>query len=232
MPYSAAVTGLGESKRRTRRLLVVGLLRLRARALGARLTIDVAKDVEFGRRVRFAVQRGCRATVHIGAGSRILDDVEILIWGGSLDLGERCEIRRGTVITLSGGHLVLEEANKLSYNNVVHCASAVTLLRFASTAEGVSIVDSTHHHDGAHAAFYENTTSAPILIGRNAWLCNKASVLMGVTVGHNAVVASHALVREDVPDGMVVGGVPARILGPRQVAGPALGLYDNGAARR
>ena len=36
----------------------------------------------------------------------------------------------------------------------------------------------------------------------------------GVTIGENAIVAANAVVTKDVPDNMIVGGVPARILRP------------------
>jgi len=48
---------------------------------------------------------------------------------------------------------------------------------------------------------------------------------MGVRIGHNAVVASHAVVNRDVPDGTVVAGIPARVIAERQVAGPALRFF-------
>ena len=52
----------------------------------------------------------------------------------------------------------------------------------------------------------------PILIKRNAWIGAGATILPGVTVGENAVVAAGAVVSKDVPDNVVVGGVPAKIL--------------------
>jgi acetyltransferase-like isoleucine patch superfamily enzyme len=48
---------------------------------------------------------------------------------------------------------------------------------------------------------------------------------MGVTIGPNSVVASHAVVNRDVPPGVVVGGLPARVLGERAVDGPALRFF-------
>lgn len=52
----------------------------------------------------------------------------------------------------------------------------------------------------------------PILIKRNAWIGAAATVLPGVTIGENAVVAAGAVVTADVPDNAVVGGIPAKII--------------------
>lgn len=53
---------------------------------------------------------------------------------------------------------------------------------------------------------------SPIIVQRNAWIGAAATILPGVTVGENAVVAAGAVVSKDVPANTVVGGVPARIL--------------------
>jgi acetyltransferase-like isoleucine patch superfamily enzyme len=50
----------------------------------------------------------------------------------------------------------------------------------------------------------------PILIKRNAWIGAAATILPGVTIGENAVVAAGAVVSKDVPANTVVGGIPAR----------------------
>lgn len=52
----------------------------------------------------------------------------------------------------------------------------------------------------------------PIVIKRNAWIGAGATILPGITVGENSVVAAGAVVSKDVPDNSVVAGVPARVI--------------------
>ncbi len=51
-----------------------------------------------------------------------------------------------------------------------------------------------------------------IHIKKNAWIGANATLLPGVTIGENAVVAAGAVVSKDVPDNVVVGGIPAKII--------------------
>jgi len=52
----------------------------------------------------------------------------------------------------------------------------------------------------------------PILIKKNAWIGANATILPGVTIGENAVVAAGAVVSKDVPDNTIVGGIPAKFI--------------------
>jgi len=51
-----------------------------------------------------------------------------------------------------------------------------------------------------------------IHIKKNAWIGTNATILHGVTIGQNAVIAAGSVVTKDVPDNVVVGGIPAQIL--------------------
>ncbi len=51
-----------------------------------------------------------------------------------------------------------------------------------------------------------------IIIGRNVWIGANVTVLPGVTIGDNAVVAAASVVTKDVRAGTVVVGSPARVV--------------------
>ena len=53
---------------------------------------------------------------------------------------------------------------------------------------------------------------SPIVIGKNVWIGANATVLPGVTVGDDAIIAAGAVVTRDVPEKAVVAGVPARVI--------------------
>lgn len=51
-----------------------------------------------------------------------------------------------------------------------------------------------------------------VLVRRNAWIGVAATIMPGVTIGENAVVAAGAVVTADVPANTVVAGVPAKVI--------------------
>ncbi|WP_261806096.1 sugar O-acetyltransferase [Lapidilactobacillus luobeiensis] len=54
----------------------------------------------------------------------------------------------------------------------------------------------------------------PITIGNNVWLGGNVVVCPGVTIGNNVVVGAGAVVTKDIPDNVVVAGVPAKVIRP------------------
>jgi acetyltransferase-like isoleucine patch superfamily enzyme len=52
----------------------------------------------------------------------------------------------------------------------------------------------------------------PIVIERNVWIAAGATVIGGVTIGENSVVAAGSVVTKNVPPNTLVGGNPARVI--------------------
>lgn len=106
---------------------------------------------------------------------------------------------------------------------VDHCSR---IGRFCSISREVSIgmVNHALDHVSTSPYFYEarkdwlkETThnarlSGAVEIGHDVLISAKATVLMGVKVGHGAVIGAGAVVTKDVPPYAVVGGVPAKVI--------------------
>jgi acetyltransferase-like isoleucine patch superfamily enzyme len=73
----------------------------------------------------------------------------------------------------------------------------------------VNIITENHPVDPAQR---QMLLLSSVLIKRNAWLGAAATILPGVTVGENAIVAAGAVVHKDVAANTIVGGIPARVL--------------------
>lgn len=76
---------------------------------------------------------------------------------------------------------------------------------------GHNVVFATLNH-GLQPEDRGTTYPAPIVLGKNVWVGSNATILQGVTIGDNAVVAAGAVVTKDVPADTIAGGVPARFI--------------------
>lgn len=90
-------------------------------------------------------------------------------------------------------------------------AGEITIGDHCFIAPGVHIYTATHPVDP-----FERKTGAeygkPVTIGHNVWIGGKAIINPGVTIGNHVVIASGAIVTKDVPDHVIVGGNPAKII--------------------
>lgn len=79
------------------------------------------------------------------------------------------------------------------------------------------LTDHDHAHLPGCLVSDQPLTSARVRIGSDVWLGAGVVVLKGVTIGDNAVVGAGAVVTNDVPAGVKVAGVPARVIGSREL---------------
>jgi acetyltransferase-like isoleucine patch superfamily enzyme len=79
----------------------------------------------------------------------------------------------------------------------------------------VNIITENHPTDPAQR---KTLVLGAVRVQRNAWIGAAATILPGVTIGENAVVAAGAVVHKDVAANTIVGGIPARVIKTIEVA--------------
>ncbi|KAF0500912.1 sugar O-acetyltransferase [Pediococcus acidilactici] len=57
---------------------------------------------------------------------------------------------------------------------------------------------------------YVISTTRPIEVGNDVWIGGNVTILPGVKIGNNTIIAAGAVVNKDVPDNAIFGGVPAK----------------------
>ncbi|MNO37759.1 putative acetyltransferase [compost metagenome] len=79
------------------------------------------------------------------------------------------------------------------------------------TMLGMNVTIATLNH-GLSLDTRNVTYPSPVIIGENVWIGSNVTILPGVTIGDNSVVAAGAVVTKNVPENTVVAGVPAKEL--------------------
>jgi len=98
-----------------------------------------------------------------------------------------------------------------NFNCVILDVMPVKMGNFVMLAPNVQIYTATHPIE-AKARNSGKEYAKPVTIGNNVWIGGGAIICPGVTIGNGVVVAAGAVVTKDVPDNVVVGGNPAKII--------------------
>lgn len=109
-------------------------------------------------------------------------------FGKNITIGQRVFINSGCVFQDQGGVQIGDDC-LIGHNTVL----------------------ATLNHD-LHPSRRADMHPAPIVIADNVWIGSNVTVLAGVSIGANAVVAAASVVTKDVPPNTVVAGTPARIV--------------------
>lgn len=128
---------------------------------------------------------GPNASITIGDHTQVWRGAE---WLGPITVGKRVFINQGSYVR---PNVILEDD--------------------VSLGPFVRLISDTH--DISNGARRTGTPRKDrIVIGRGSWIGAGATVMGGVTVGSRSIVAAGAVVNADVPDNVVVAGIPARIV--------------------
>ncbi len=136
--------------------------------------------------------------IHIGKSVTLIGEraapVKIGVWGRELDSG-RIEI---------GDYVLVSPGTRISASDEIVIGNSTMI------ANGAYITDSDWH--GIYDRTARDDSVRPVHIGENAWVGDHATILKGVTVGENSVIAARSVVTKDVPANVVVAGNPARVV--------------------
>lgn len=132
---------------------------------------------------------------------------------GRLRLGKWVWIGKGNAIRCHEGNVRIGDKVVLGRKNTINAYLDIEIGRECILADWIYICDFDHRFDDPLTSIRkQGIVKAPVKIGADCWIGEKATILRGVTIGAGSVVASHALVNKSLPPMSVAGGVPARVL--------------------
>jgi acetyltransferase-like isoleucine patch superfamily enzyme len=160
--------------------------------------------------------------IHLGH-DVVVDDLVLLDAKGSrnqgIRLGQGVFLGRGTILSCKDGDIELGDHVNIGFQSEIFSGSRVVVGHHGLFAAYTYLVGGGHSFDQAGVPVIEqDRTSKGIELGENVWLGTGAKVLDGVRIGRDVVVGANAVVAEDLPDGVVAAGIPARVLRRRDDA--------------
>jgi acetyltransferase-like isoleucine patch superfamily enzyme len=155
----------------------------------------------------------------------VVDDLVVLDAKGTANrgivLGNGVFLGRGTILSCKDGDIVLGDHTNLGFHCEVFSASTVTVGRHGLFAAYTYLVGGGHEFDRPDVPVLEQERSSRgITLGDNVWLGTGTKVLDGVRIGRDVVVGAGAVVTDDLPDGAVAVGIPARVVRRREGGTP------------
>ncbi|MFH1017402.1 MAG: acyltransferase [Pseudomonadota bacterium] len=174
---------------------------------------SIGANCKFGERVLIECDE-----LYIGPRTVIGDDCTIT--GRKISIGAECWL--GNHVEIGGGSCQ-DAYSELVMGDLCHVGDHA----FINTARKVAIGDEVgigmHTKLFTHGAYLSELDGfpvkfAPIQIGSRVWI-PQATVLPGVTIGNDCVVAAGSVVGGPLPSGCLAGGAPAKII--RENAYPA-----------
>lgn len=141
-----------------------------------------------------------------------------------IEVGDRCMFGRGTRLSSKLGTITIGDDCGFGAGITVHAAVD------GEVVIGNKCIIAAHTYIGG-GQYNMDRTDVPIVdqghrhglrleIGDNCWIGANVSIVNGVTIGRDAVIAAGAVVTKDIPDFAVVAGVPAKVIRMRTATEP------------
>jgi acetyltransferase-like isoleucine patch superfamily enzyme len=112
--------------------------------------------------------------------------------------------------TESGVHIRVGRDVFVNQNCTFYDLGGIDIGDAVMIGPNVSLITSGHPIEPSRRR--DGVVAKPIVIERNVWIAAGATIIGGVTVGENSVVAAGAVVTRDVPPDTLVAGNPARVV--------------------
>jgi acetyltransferase-like isoleucine patch superfamily enzyme len=106
---------------------------------------------------------------------------------------------------------------KFGNNVLINQGTTISALNKIEIGDETLIGDQTTIYDSDwHGIDGNPNKTSPVIIGNHVWVCARVTILKGVEIGDNSIVAAGSVVLKSVEKNSIVGGNPARKIGTTQ----------------
>lgn len=136
---------------------------------------------------------------------------------GEVHFAGKCLLAQATDIAVfQNAVLSIGEGGKILENSLIYCTNNINIGRNFSFTFQSSMMDTNFHYLVDIGKSRVPRKTAPIYIGDNVWVGNRATIKKGVVVPDNTIIAaSYSVLTKDyssIPPYSILGGCPAKLL--------------------
>lgn len=137
-------------------------------------------------------------------------------FGGSITIGENCELMQGVLIMTYGGTIEIGDRCSVNPYSILYGHGNLKIGNDVLIAAHTIIIPANHNFTDINIPIHsQGLTTKGITIEDDVWIGAGCKILDGVTIGKGAVIAAGAVVNKNVLPYAIVGGVPAKELKKR-----------------
>ena len=212
--YWRQVNRLAGERETSRRAFLGGVWRYRRR--GVPIWVGSPTVVDGADRIRFSPGGGAAGALRVGLGdfglTSAADTSLVRVRPGATFVCEgQVSLQRGVRVVVDAGELRIGHGTNVNgLGTKILVGESVTIGAGCTFSWDVQVLDHDFHTmtvDGV-----PRPESAPVTIGDRVWVGTGATVLKGVEIGHDSVVAAGAVVTRSAPPHSVLAGSPARVV--------------------
>jgi acetyltransferase-like isoleucine patch superfamily enzyme len=153
---------------------------------------------------------------HIGGHCQIYAGATIRAMGDrwpAISIGRYGIVRENAFVDAHGGWIDLGEGTFVGQNAVIYGQGGVFIGENTMLSPGVIVLSAQHTFDDpALPIKFQPERFEGVSIGSDCWLGANTVVLDGVKIGDCSIVGAGSVVTDDLPQGVVAFGVPARVI--------------------
>ena len=159
-------------------------------------------------------------------GNNVIFKSSFYLYGGDrISIGNNVSFGMNSVLTAwtsyngqkMNPHITIGSDCRFGEYNHITSTNNITIGDGLLTGRWVTISDNSHGESDYSSlktppAEREMYSKGEIVIGKNVWIGDKATILAGVTIGDGVIVGANSVVTKDIPPYTIVGGIPAKVI--------------------